>query len=738
MSSMTGPSDRTFASRLMMGAGPVLLLALGAAVVASAQSNSPFASQKKRQAWETPQEPAPATNNTPSSPNETLQGGYPATAPMPRVPALRGGSAAPSAMRPQEQNQPQIQPQFPPQTQPLQSAPQANRAINNDVRPTPDNFGAAYSTPQKQPAIAPQPYNAPVQRPQSTSPFTSQPQQNRRSPSPTIVGQDSQSGQSSSARSPFAPPASAPRNYGHQSYGNQGYGNQAYNPNNNYGTAPSAGATYQSRSYNNAQGGYGANDPNNYAPNSYSNGRMPSRSLSSPNSSLPAGSGVYSNPELAGGPNNSPTQQGYRNQGYAQNAPEASSPYGQPNYAPNSGPLQSAPRKRTWTERLGFGTLSALFKGALRGGGGARDLGGWEEVFVGQADAELEVSAITQGGLEYGVNLGARAEYEKGRKGFTRRLPDCPPTLSGCPVAYSSPVPIAVRGHTTQFYTDGPDVAKDTQAALESAHLFLRSAYGDVTVGRDNGAAYLFSLGAPTLLNTGASNASVDYTGLDSVKTVNNASGFSEKVTYTSPRLLGDQIGVGVQFGVSYALDPYACGVDYCTERDAVTNVLSPDLKDVVEVGVALDRTFDGGLSVEGTVTYARASEVSGRPVFNDLETYGAGIEVKLSDWTLGSSWLTSNQGLSARDYEAYDVGLTWKPSALGFTLGYGHASDELVGLKSDQFIGGVSWDYNERIRFGTGVQYTQRESLRDLGGLTAQIGKEDGLGVFLEGGITF
>jgi len=97
---------------------------------------------------------------------------------------------------------------------------------------------------------------------------------------------------------------------------------------------------------------------------------------------------------------------------------------------------------------------------------------------------------------------------------------------------------------------------------VEGAYVFLRSAYGDVTLGRDDGAAYLFSLGAPTLMAVNASNSPMDYTGLDSVKTVNDASGFSEKITYTSPRLLGDQIGFGVQLGASYAFNARACGVD--------------------------------------------------------------------------------------------------------------------------------------------------------------------------------
>ena len=43
----------------------------------------------------------------------------------------------------------------------------------------------------------------------------------------------------------------------------------------------------------------------------------------------------------------------------------------------------------------------------------------------------------------------------------------------------------------------------------------------------------------------------------------------------------------------------------------------------------------------------------------------------------------------------------------------YGHAEDDLVSLKSDQFTGGISYDINERIRIGAGAQYVDRETLR-------------------------
>jgi hypothetical protein len=184
-------------------------------------------------------------------------------------------------------------------------------------------------------------------------------------------------------------------------------------------------------------------------------------------------------------------------------------------------------------------------------------------------------------------------------------------------------------------------------------------------------------------------------------------------------------------------LNASACGVDYCVDLNDVQSVVAPDIQDVMEAGIALDRTFAPGVSVEATATYARGSEKSGQLGLDDLQAFGTGLEFRMNDFTLGGSYLNSNQGLLAGDYEAYDIGLTWKPSVLGFTVGYGHASDKNVSLTSDQITGGVTYDVNERIRVGAGVQHSDRDTVQDVAG-TAQSVNEKATAIFIEAGITF
>jgi predicted porin len=121
----------------------------------------------------------------------------------------------------------------------------------------------------------------------------------------------------------------------------------------------------------------------------------------------------------------------------------------------------------------------------------------------------------------------------------------------------------------------------------------------------------------------------------------------------------------------------------------------------------------------------------------DDLSAYGAGLEFGYGDLTLGGSWLQSNNALIDGDYTAYDVGITWKPSALGFSLAYGHAEDDNVGLTSDQGTFGVTYEF-DKFTLGTGIQYVDRTTNAALEGLLFAPIEETGTSVFVEGGFKF
>ncbi len=720
--------------RFLYTAAPLALLALAGMGLATAQSSSPFASKKTSQAWETPAAPTQAPTARPMQnwQNAPTQDAYtapptynpapafnpqPAYAPPPPVPA---SAEAPIATAPRraapvyatsstktppktfggQSGAPYSVPYRAPAAQTRsQPRPQGASAVPQGAAIPPAGSNYVYKPPRKQIAQAPN-FGSPT-------PPTGSPAPQYSAPTPYS---------STSGGSPYAPAApSAPRATDPQQY-----------------WTPPSSASSASVTTGQTWGEYERTRP----PQT----QFQSQPQSQPQYDYQAQASGGS-PYAPGGyqpSQNYPGQPGYQSSTPPTGVPPTGAPY-------PGGPYSPAPQApRSWKDRLGLGNVATLLRGAFIAGAAATNRNqpdnqfgpddGWSEDFIGDADLEFEASAITQGGLEYGVNLGGRAQYDPYRRGFGGRLPDCPSTEAGCS-GNAAALATGLRGHTSGFYSGGEDIAKDAQFALESAHVFLRSAYGDVTIGRDDGAAYLFSLGAPTLLAVGASNSPVDYTGYDSVKTVNDASGFSEKITYTSPRLLGDQIGVGVQLGVSYALDADVCGVDYCNGKN-ITGIIQPEIEDVLEAGLALDRTFTNGLSVELTGTYARGSEKSGLDGLDDLESFGTGLEFEYGDWTLGGSYLQSNNGLLNGDYTAYDAGVTWQPGALGFTLGYGHAEDDNVGLTSDQATFGVTYEF-DKFTLGTGVQYVDREvNGLELGVPTTLDQKATSL--FVQGGFKF
>jgi len=419
---------------------------------------------------------------------------------------------------------------------------------------------------------------------------------------------------------------------------------------------------------------------------------------------------------------------------YGQPAPNPSSTYTQ-------NPSLRGSAKPSWMQRLGFGNLQTTVSGQAKVGVAAVDRSGADVTAESIVDLDVrgEVSAITEGGLEYGAGLRVRAQRDRYRRGFGGLVGDCPAGIADCTSVLVGANTRPVKGHTAQFYTGGPDSRRESELALEGAYLFLRSAYGDLVVGRDDGSAYLFSIGAPSLVAVNASNSSLDYTGLDSVKTLNDASGFAEKIAYTSPRLLGDTVGVGVQIGLSYAPNARACGVDYCVKSNLTGAVepFAPEIENIFEVGLALDRKFANGLSAELTGTYAHGSEDSGLAAFDSLDSYGLGLELKYQDFTFGTSFLKSNNGFAGQgDYIAYDAGLTWKPSKLGFTASYGHADDDIAHITSDQGVFAVSYDLG-KIQLGTGVQYIRRDvPIITPSGRAKR--KEDATALFIEVGVEF
>ena len=432
---------------------------------------------------------------------------------------------------------------------------------------------------------------------------------------------------------------------------------------------------------------------------------------------------------------------------YAQVSGGSSLPPGVSSGGTTVPPTASDPRltrPRSWAERLGLGNISTKVFGHAKGGFAARDQDvplideGWEADGILDGYVAAEVSAITQSGLEYGVAIGLRGAYDSDGPLFGGQV-------GGCPVGTACPGQVtlggqsfAVRGHTSQLFTGLDTFDEDSRVSLETAHLFLRSGYGDITVGRDTGAAELFSIGAPTVLELGLSNGRADYTSLSVAKSANDPTAFAEKVSYTSPRLGGDRIGVGLQIGASYTPDVDACGAYACFRRNGsekAAGSVGPVLEDAWEVGVALDRTM-GDFKAELTASYAAAKQAESLAAFDDLSSWGFGAELEWRDFTLGGGYLSSNNALADGNFTSWDIGLAWRSGDWGVSGAYAFAEDENVDVTSDEFTLGLTRSFGD-LHIGTGVQYIEREAPYLIGGV-ATLEEETATAVFIETGWSF
>jgi predicted porin len=396
-----------------------------------------------------------------------------------------------------------------------------------------------------------------------------------------------------------------------------------------------------------------------------------------------------------------------------------------------------------------MGNISTKIFGHARAGAAARDVStptedGWEEAFALDGYLGGEVSAITQTGIEYGVSVGLRGAYTDDGTLFGGAVGDCALGTAGCAgQVVIAGTPLALRGHSSQLFTGAFGENDEARVALEAAHIFVRTGYGDLTLGRDTGAAELFSLGAPQLDGTiGLSRGRADFTGLSIAKSVNDPTGFSEKITYTSPRLGGDMIGFGAQIGASFTPDLDACGTYTCYRRNGSTKAggsVGAVLEDAWEVGLSVERTV-GDVKAELTGTYASAGLKESLSAFDDLQSWGIGAELSWRDFKLGGGYLQSNNALADGDWSSWDAGLAWSRGPWGARLGYAYSEDENVNVEADEYTLGMTRALSlagNEIIVGAGVQRVNRTAPYAIGGVVSEQ-DEDATAIYIETGWTF
>ncbi|WP_290752084.1 porin [Henriciella sp.] len=277
---------------------------------------------------------------------------------------------------------------------------------------------------------------------------------------------------------------------------------------------------------------------------------------------------------------------------------------------------------------------------------------------------DTEAETILKNGTVLGARLTLRGQRDHpDRPGFAGRFDTGAPLAGG----YSGLSGLA------------PDEETGARGRLETAYLVADGGYGELRLGKDRGVAARFHEGGPTsLVFSGVSNPYLDPTGLKINRTNHDVTGPSVKLSYATPRILG------LRAGASFTPD----GDGRHLDRSLSQFREQPGLSDVFEVAANLSRTLrSSGTRIEASLGWSSAKIDSPAPgARGRMETWSAGANVEFSEFSVGASWLGSDNGFQGGDYEAWEAGIARDFGETEVSLGYGEADDNLARLSSKGF----------------------------------------------------
>lgn len=322
------------------------------------------------------------------------------------------------------------------------------------------------------------------------------------------------------------------------------------------------------------------------------------------------------------------------------------------------------------------------------------------------ADAEKLLGEISLTGnaetvLENGVRLRARGAFRlqadhSNRPGGIGGFGNNP----GAPVGAFSGLSV------------GPSVDhSDIRGRLETAYLQIDGGYGEVRIGKDRGVAARFFEGPKSALtHARLDNSLLDPSGLAATRTRHDLTGPSLKASYASPRL------VGLRAGISFTPEADADGLD--RRPAAGTGGLAPNTRNAIELALNGTRRFrESDLRLDVGLAWSSA-DVSNRgplsdlsPIYDDMQTWSAGTRVEKGDWTVGASWLSSENGLPDGDYSSWSAGLFKEAYNIDFSAEYGESEDQFSDLDSQGWRLAAARDFGRDARVAVAYLHDDLQS---------------------------
>lgn len=295
--------------------------------------------------------------------------------------------------------------------------------------------------------------------------------------------------------------------------------------------------------------------------------------------------------------------------------------------------------------------------------------------------AEVSLDAVAEKVLDNGVRLRART---------TLRAQKDHPARPGSTAGFGFDSFAQVGGFSG--LSDGPALDQDDfRARFETAYFQIDGGYGEIRIGKDQGVAARFHEGTKSVLSHARlDSALLDPSGLSIIRTRHDLTGPSFKLSYATPRI------VGLRAGLSFTPQADADGLD--RRASGGSGMFVPNVENALEVALNGSHLFrDSGWRVEGALAWSGGDMASsGSPAQSDsIETWSAGTRLSHGDWTLGASWLESDNGLQDGAYEAWSAGLSRTAWQTDWSFEYGEAED--IGAQTDS----SGWRFGAARSFG-------------------------------------
>lgn len=279
-------------------------------------------------------------------------------------------------------------------------------------------------------------------------------------------------------------------------------------------------------------------------------------------------------------------------------------------------------------------------------------------------------------------------------------------------------------GFHTEMEIEGNDLNNESYA-------FFSGGWGRVNFGNEDGAAYLLQVAAPSadsnvdgLRSTISALNAANFTGLGGVPLDYQHADFGNRPTIRTVQTLtdsnGDTIDVEVAEGfgtdrltyLTPKFNGFQAGASYAPTAGRATGIAAmgadndaEDFKNLWEIAARWDGQFEGvGLSFGAGYSYAKNED----PADTKLKTWNVGTNVAWNQFSVGGSYLKSNNGISGPegDSRTWVVGAAWDNGPWHAGVSYLDRSDDANVFGTAGDLDSERWTVGGGYAFGPGMTF--------------------------------